>query len=194
MEEMDDILKEFITETTEGLEGIDQDLITFEKTPDDRPLLDQIFRSIHTIKGGSGFLDLGRVESVAHYSENILSKIRDGKLNLDSTIMNVLLEAIDALKDIVSTIESTGNEGENDYKDIAEGKEAVASSPSAEPDKEAPDDKHASDEAVLAKNEKTEEDVAKEPVQTTKPAPSEASQPDKKISKTPKNPIRRGRF
>ena len=115
---MDDILKEFITETKEGLENIDHDLISYEAAPDNRPLLDKIFRSIHTIKGGSGFLNLGKVESVAHYAENILSKIRDGKLKLVSATMNVLLESIDALKAIITSLESTETEGDADYKGL----------------------------------------------------------------------------
>lgn len=182
MEEMDDILKEFITETVEGLENIDQDLITYEKTPEDRPLLDKIFRNIHTIKGGSGFLSLGKVESIAHYSENILSKIRDGKFTLNSTIMNVILEAIDALKDIIGIIETTGNEGDKDYKslivklkEIVEGGDAASVPEPVEPaleisvdsvEKEVPEVKSKTEEPE--KSEKQEEiavEKAPEPVE-----------------------------
>lgn len=118
MDEMDDILKEFLLETNEGLENVDQDLITYEKNPDDRPLLDKIFRSIHTIKGGAGFLDLGHIESISHYAENILSKIRDGVLTLNNEIMNVILKSVDALKEIVVTVESSGSEGDTEYKEL----------------------------------------------------------------------------
>ncbi len=186
MDEMDDILNEFVTETIEGLENVDQDLITYEKTPDDRQLLDKIFRSIHTIKGGSGFLSLGTIESVAHYSENILSKIRDGKSTLSNMVMNVLLEAVDALKTIVGSVEQTGSEGDNNYKDlivklknIVEGEDAAAATPqAAAPDPaakaepvesaaEAPQEPKPPEPAV---SEKTEEPVKAEQ-QTVEPAP-----------------------
>lgn len=197
MEEMDDILKEFITETNEGLETVDQDLITYEKTPEDRKLLDKIFRSIHTIKGGSGFLNLGKIESVAHYAENILSKIRDSRLKLDSRIMDALLAAVDALKNIINTVKSTGNEGENDYKDIivklkdiVEGVDASAVPQPSVPvpvqgdggGKDVSNDKPEPEKTVSAKSDKTDKDVPEDQSRLEKPVLPVSPPSDKKTS------------
>jgi len=74
---MDDLLSEFLTETTESLEVIDGELVRFEQNPQDAEILGNIFRLVHTIKGTCGFLGLPRLESVAHAGENILGKFRD---------------------------------------------------------------------------------------------------------------------
>lgn len=170
MEELDDILKEFLSETNEGLENVDQDLIAYESNPQDRALLDKIFRSVHTIKGGAGFLNLEKIESLSHYSENILSKIRDGVLTINSDIMNVVLKSIDALKNIVVTVETEGNEGEVDYKDIiialkniVEGKKVEQPSDSNEtaaPSNETSSEVNADENITLQENQVNADDSA----------------------------------
>ena len=77
---MDDLLSEFLTETTESLAVIDVELVKFEQYPQDEAILGNIFRLVHTIKGTCGFLGLPRLESVAHAGENFLGKFRDGVL------------------------------------------------------------------------------------------------------------------
>jgi chemotaxis protein histidine kinase CheA len=79
---MDDLLSEFLAEALEGIEVLDAELVTLEQNPNDPALLGSIFRVLHTIKGTSGFLDLPRLESVAHAGENILGKFRDGELEV----------------------------------------------------------------------------------------------------------------
>jgi len=77
---MDDLLSEFLTETSENLAVLDVELVKLERNPNDMELLGNIFRLVHTVKGTCGFLGLPRLESVAHAGENILGKLRDGEL------------------------------------------------------------------------------------------------------------------
>lgn len=79
---MDDLLSEFLTETSESLAVIDVELVEFEKDPKNEAILGNIFRLVHTIKGTCGFLGLPRLESVAHAGENVLGKFRDGVLEV----------------------------------------------------------------------------------------------------------------
>ena len=79
---MDDLLTEFLTETSESLSVLDLELVQLEQNPNDPNLLGNIFRLVHTIKGTCGFLGLPRLEAVAHASENVLGKIRDGELDV----------------------------------------------------------------------------------------------------------------
>ena len=77
---MDDLLSEFLTETNESIESLDVEVVRLEQEPNDHDLLSSIFRLVHTIKGTCGFLNLPRLELVAHSAENILGKFRDGEL------------------------------------------------------------------------------------------------------------------
>ncbi len=111
---MDDLLSEFLAEAVEGIEVLDAELISLEQNPNDPALLGSIFRVLHTIKGTSGFLDLPRLESVAHASENILGKFRDGDLEVTPHAVTLILEAVDAIKVLVSAIGETGTEPAGD--------------------------------------------------------------------------------
>ncbi len=111
---MDDLLSEFLSETLEGIEVLDAELVSLEQNPNDPALLSSIFRVLHTIKGTSGFLDLPRLESVAHAGENILGKFRDGELEVTPAAVTLILEAIDAIKVLVAAIGETGTEPEGD--------------------------------------------------------------------------------
>ena len=77
MEDMDEIVREFLVESYENLDQLDQDLVALEGAPDSRELLSSVFRTIHTIKGTSGFLAFGLLERVAHAGENLLVELRD---------------------------------------------------------------------------------------------------------------------
>ena len=79
---LDDIVEEFLVESHENLDQLDTDLVALEQEPDSRERLSSIFRTIHTIKGTSGFLAFGRLEEVTHVGENMLSRLRDGVLAL----------------------------------------------------------------------------------------------------------------
>src|SRR5215203_984419 len=83
VEGLDDIVEEFLVESHENLDQLDQDLVALEQDPRSRDRLSSIFRTIHTIKGTSGFLAFNRLAEVAHVRENMLSRLRDGALELN---------------------------------------------------------------------------------------------------------------
>lgn len=97
MSGMDAIINEFIVESYENLDQLDQDLVGLEQNPGEVSILSSIFRTIHTIKGTCGFIGFSKLESVAHVGENLLSKLRDGELNLDPPITSALLAMVDAI-------------------------------------------------------------------------------------------------
>ena len=118
MGEMDDIIKEFLIESNEGLDRLDRDLVELEKTPGAKELLASIFRSVHTIKGTGGVLGFDKLTAVSHVGENMLSRVRDGKLSLDPPVTTVLLSLVDALRKMLVSIETTGSEGDGDYSGV----------------------------------------------------------------------------
>jgi two-component system chemotaxis sensor kinase CheA len=118
MGDMDDIVKDFLVESNENLDQLDRDLVTLEKDPTAREVLASIFRTIHTIKGTTGFLGFTRLESVAHGGENLLSSLRDGRLLLNAEITSALLAMVDAVRQMLVNIENTGQEGEGDYSSL----------------------------------------------------------------------------
>ena len=115
---MDEVIKEFLIECNEGLDQLDRDLVELEKDPESAPLLASVFRSVHTIKGTGGVLGFGKLTSVAHVGESLLSRMRDGKLRLNAQITTVLLTVIDALRSMLSSIAATGGDGDGDYSKV----------------------------------------------------------------------------
>ncbi len=101
-----ELLDGFLTETTELLEKLDDDLIVLEKSSDDTDLMNRIFRSIHTIKGASSFLGFDLLVKVAHKTEDVLNRLRKGELSVTPEIMDVILEATDLIKLLVSDIKA----------------------------------------------------------------------------------------
>ncbi|MGH9395864.1 MAG: Hpt domain-containing protein, partial [Terriglobia bacterium] len=120
MGENDEIVKEFLIESNENLDQLDRDLVKLEKDPTSHETLGSVFRTIHTIKGTTGFLGFSKLEAVAHTGESLLSRLRDGKLRLTPEITSGLLAMVDAVREMLATIESTGRDGENDYKPLVE--------------------------------------------------------------------------
>jgi two-component system, chemotaxis family, sensor kinase CheA len=120
MSDMDDIVKEFLVESSEGLDQLDRNLVALEQDPGDRELLAGIFRCIHTIKGTSGFLGFGRLESVTHVGESLLSDLRDGKKSLTPEITSALLKLVDAVRSMLTAIEAGGSDGEDDFPALVE--------------------------------------------------------------------------
>ncbi|MDX6245790.1 MAG: two-component system, chemotaxis family, sensor kinase CheA [Frankiales bacterium] len=112
MNEMDEIVHEFLVESHENLDQLDQDLVALEQEPDSRPLLGSVFRTIHTIKGTSGFLAFGQLEKLTHVGEGLLSHLRDGRMVLTPEITSVLLELVDAVRTILRNVEADGTEGD----------------------------------------------------------------------------------
>jgi two-component system chemotaxis sensor kinase CheA len=118
MADLDDIVKEFLVESYENLDQLDRDFVALETNPTATDQLGSIFRTIHTIKGTCGCLGLRKLESVAHVGENLLSRLRDGQLVMDTEIASGLLKLVDAIREILASIESAGNEGEKEYTEI----------------------------------------------------------------------------
>jgi len=109
---MDDLTREFLIESQEGLDRMERCLTDLEERPQDKELLGEIFRSVHTIKGTTGFLGFKRLERLAHAGENLLGLLRDGKLSANQPIINGLLQLMDALRGVLRTIELTNRESE----------------------------------------------------------------------------------
>ncbi len=111
---MDELLNEFLIETTENISELDGQLVRLEQNPNDPELLGNIFRLVHTIKGTCGFLSLPRLEAVAHAAENVLDKFRDGKMQVSPGAVTLILEALDRIKLILAGLEQTEAEPEGD--------------------------------------------------------------------------------
>src|SRR6476659_5646312 len=115
---LDDIVEEFLVESHENLDQLDTDLVALEQEPDSRERLSSIFRTIHTIKGTSGFLAFNRLEEVTHVGENMLSRLRDGELELTPTRTSVLLQMVDSVRALLTSIEASGGEGSVDVSGV----------------------------------------------------------------------------
>ncbi|WP_417494368.1 chemotaxis protein CheW [Maricaulis sp.] len=131
---MDDLISEFLTETGESLDVIDAELVRFENNPEDRAILDNIFRLLHTVKGTCGFLGLPRLEAVAHAGETLLGKFRDGDLAVTPPMVTLVLQSIDQIKVILSSIEETGNEPAGEDLELIGRLEDAAMGRVVEPD------------------------------------------------------------
>ncbi len=134
---MDDLLTEFLTETSESLAVIDVELVKFEQDPQDEAILGNIFRLVHTIKGTCGFLGLPRLEGVAHAGENVLGKFRDKVLPVTPAAVTLILKCIDRIRDLLGALEENGEEPDGEDTELkaelnamADGK-TVAAAPAA---------------------------------------------------------------
>src|SRR5437899_4312466 len=114
------IVKDFLAESYENLDRLDRDLVGLEKNPKDKDALAGVFRTIHTIKGTCGFLGFNKLEKVAHVGENLLTRLRDGQLTLNPEIITALLGMLDAIRQMLKEIESTGQDGAVDYPELME--------------------------------------------------------------------------
>ncbi|MCP5125005.1 MAG: chemotaxis protein CheA [Gammaproteobacteria bacterium] len=139
---MDEIIVEFLTESLEGLDQLDNKFVMLEQNPDDRDTLASIFRTVHTIKGTCGFLGFSHLEKLAHAGENLLSLLRDGKLNFTQEIASALLTMLDAVRTMLGEIERTESDGEEGYANLIETlnrlKEGGSATPAPRPEPAAP--------------------------------------------------------
>jgi two-component system chemotaxis sensor kinase CheA len=168
---MDDLISEFIDETVESLSALDVDLVRLEQEPDNKELLGNIFRLMHTVKGTCGFLGLSRLEKMAHAAENLLDNFRSGKMEVTEYAMTLLFMSIDRVRFLVHEVNKGGSEPAGDDTDIisaiesyisgAESGAVPAQSAPAQPtEAEAPDSKP---------------DSGPEPVAAQDPAPTPAA-------------------
>lgn len=138
---MDEIIKEFLTESQEGLDQLDNKFVMLEQNPDDRETLASIFRTVHTIKGTCGFLGFSNLEKLTHAGENLLSLLRDGELHFTQEMASALLNMLDAVRTMIAHVEQTESDGDNAYPELIEvlhqlrdgGSAAVSAAPPPAP-------------------------------------------------------------
>jgi two-component system chemotaxis sensor kinase CheA len=114
---MDDLLREFVTETNESLDVVDVELVRFEQDPNNAKILDNIFRLVHTIKGTCGFLNLPRLEAIAHAAETLMGKFRDGQ-SVTSEAVTLVLASIDRIKMILGSLDREQREPDGTDEDL----------------------------------------------------------------------------
>lgn len=140
----EEILQDFLVEAGEIIEKLDEQLVQIEKTPDNKDLLNSIFRGFHTVKGGAGFLELNELVDICHAAENVFDMLRNGKITLNSDSMDAVLQAYDEITRLFSAVqnreplEPVPNELISRLHDIADGKSgapaaAAAPAPAPEP-------------------------------------------------------------
>ena len=110
-----ELIKDLLLESHEGLDRFDRELLALEQGQSGRDSMNNIFRVIHTLKGTAGCLGLGHIEHTAHAGEDLLSLLRDGKLQTSPEMITALLALSDALRGMLRTLEATGNDGTADH-------------------------------------------------------------------------------
>src|ERR1700694_6157401 len=121
---MDDLLREFLTETNGTLATVDNQLVRFEQDPNNSKILDNIFRLVHTIKGTCGFLGLPRLEALAHAAETLMGKFRDG-MPVTGHAVTLILTTIDRVKEILGQLEATETEPDGSDQDLIDELQAM---------------------------------------------------------------------
>src|ERR1700694_2787165 len=114
---MDDLLREFLTETNESIDVVDVELVRFEQEPNNAKILGNIFRLVHTIKGTCGFLALPRLATLAHAAETLMEKFRDG-MPVTTDAVTLILVTIDRIKQILGEIEQRQREPDGADADL----------------------------------------------------------------------------
>jgi two-component system chemotaxis sensor kinase CheA len=165
MDAIDEIVAEFLVESHENLDQLDTDLLALEQDPTSRELLGSVFRTIHTIKGTSGFLSFHRLEQVTHVGENLLSRLRDGRIQLTEARSTAMLQMVDAVRGLLAGIEQTGTEPEVDLSQLKETLEGLL------------EDGPAAPAAPAASTDRTTEAVVKVEVAATAVAAVEVVEP-----------------
>jgi two-component system chemotaxis sensor kinase CheA len=124
-----DVLREFLLESTENLNRLDSEIIELEQRPADKELLASVFRTIHTIKGTCGFLGFPILERIAHQAENLLSLLRSGERRFSDHLAAVILECVDAIRKILANLEASEKEGPDEYGGLMERLAAALEAP-----------------------------------------------------------------
>lgn len=109
-DETQEILNDFLTETTEMIDGLDQKFVELETQPDNKDLLNEIFRAMHSMKGSAGFLGFNHLVDITHRAESILNKLRQGEMAVMPEIITVILETVDTVKLIMTEIRTAGTD------------------------------------------------------------------------------------
>ena len=162
MDEFQEILQDFLVESFELIEQLDQDLVELETNPQDLELLNRIFRVAHTVKGASSFLNFDVLTHLTHHMEDILNKARHGDLIITPDVMDVVLESIDLMKELLNTIRDTGADQGIDVSACVARLDAKSNGTEAPAASEAPS-QPAVEEPVVVEEEPVEEPAADEP-------------------------------
>ncbi|WP_231171884.1 chemotaxis histidine kinase/response regulator CheAY2 [Helicobacter pylori] len=169
MDDLQEIMEDFLIEAFEMNEQLDQDLVELEHNPEDLDLLNRIFRVAHTIKGSSSFLNLNILTHLTHNMEDVLNRARKGEIKITPDIMDVVLRSIDLMKTLLVTIRDTGsdtnNGKENEIEEAVKQLQAITSQNlegAKEGTKEAPQ-KENEKEAKEEIKEENKENKAKAP-------------------------------
>ncbi|GAA9604644.1 chemotaxis histidine kinase/response regulator CheAY2 [Helicobacter pylori] len=173
MDDLQEIMEDFLIEAFEMNEQLDQDLVELEHNPEDLDLLNRIFRVAHTIKGSSSFLNLNILTRLTHNMEDVLNRARKGEIKITPDIMDVVLRSIDLMKTLLVTIRDTGsdtnNGKENEIEEAVKQLQAITSQNlegAKEGTKEAPqkeNEKEVKEEAKKENIEENQENKAKAP-------------------------------
>ncbi|MCJ2081175.1 hybrid sensor histidine kinase/response regulator [Methylobacterium sp. J-090] len=129
---MDDLLREFLTESAEHLDTVDAELVRFEQDPNNQTILRNIFRLVHTIKGTCGFLGLPRLEALAHAAETLMGQFRDG-MPVTGPAVSLILVTLDRLKSILGELENTGTEPTGSDDDLIDALDVMSAGPMQAP-------------------------------------------------------------
>ncbi len=121
----DEALREFLVECYDNLEQVEHDLLLLERDPKSEEVLNSVFRNIHTIKGSAGFLAYSNLERVAHATENVLGSIRSNHFSMDSDVSESMFKAIDAIRKILQSIETIGNDGNDPFSSLVSDMETL---------------------------------------------------------------------
>ncbi|GAA8665032.1 chemotaxis histidine kinase/response regulator CheAY2 [Helicobacter pylori] len=171
MDDLQEIMEDFLIEAFEMNEQLDQDLVELEHNPEDLDLLNRIFRVAHTIKGSSSFLNLNILTHLTHNMEDVLNRARKGEIKITPDIMDVVLRSIDLMKTLLVTIRDTGsdtnNGKENEIEEVVKKLQAITSQ-NLEGTKETSGTKEAPEKEVKKENkEKAKEEVKANKTPTT---------------------------
>ncbi|WQT48585.1 chemotaxis histidine kinase/response regulator CheAY2 [Helicobacter pylori] len=185
MDDLQEIMEDFLIEAFEMNEQLDQDLVELEHNPEDLDLLNRIFRVAHTIKGSSSFLNLNILTHLTHNMEDVLNRARKGEIKITPDIMDVVLRSIDLMKTLLVTIRDTGsdtnNGKENEIEEAVKQLQAITSQ-NLEGAKETSGTKEAPEKEVKKENkEKAKEEVKANKTPTTENLTSDnplADEPD----------------
>ena len=142
MDDMQELLEDFLVESFELIEQIDHDLVELESNPDDLELLNRIFRVAHTVKGSSSFLNFDTLTELTHHMEDVLNKARHGELKITADVMDVVLKSVDMMKGLLVSIRDNGNDSSSgidisqiclQLTAISEGQSSASATPAAAP-------------------------------------------------------------
>ncbi len=168
MDDLQEIMEDFLVEAFELIEQMDQDLVELESTPDDLELLNGIFRVAHTVKGSSSFLNFDILTELTHHMEDILNKARKDELKINSEIMDVILESVDMMKALLEAIRESGTDADSGieiknicerFNKISNGEEAGSKTEEA-PAEEAPTEKEEEKKEEPTKPQEEEVDMS----------------------------------